>query len=152
MCSIVSGVREVLAGVRVGEFLTTERAPVLLHPGDPLEIVLNRLEAVPHAIVPVVDAQNHLLGVVNLEEVHLAATEPALPVVADLQQRIVLGMVRRYEIAGAYLRRLHGPASTACPPAPATIHNTHDPHRREHVGWASAHAVPYVRLRPHVTT
>jgi CIC family chloride channel protein len=37
---------------------------------------------------------------------------PALPVVNNLKQREVIGMVRRYEIASAYLRRVHGPPST----------------------------------------
>ncbi len=71
-------VREVLAGVRVSEFLSPQRPPVVLHSGDPLDTVLDRLEAAVHAILPVVDDRNRLLGVVDLEEVHLASTEPAL--------------------------------------------------------------------------
>jgi CIC family chloride channel protein len=71
-------VREVLAGARVREFLSSERTATLLHPGDPLDTVLDRLEVAPHAILPVVDAQSRLLGVVNLEEVHQAFIEPAL--------------------------------------------------------------------------
>jgi CIC family chloride channel protein len=143
-------VREVLAGVRVNEFLPPQRTTTMLHPGDPLDTVLNRLEAAPHAVLPVVDAQNRLLGVVNLEEVYLASTEPALkplilaqdlmrtdvrpltpsdtldralelfvendllalPVVNDLKQRQVAGMVHRHEISSAYLRRVQGPVST----------------------------------------
>jgi CIC family chloride channel protein len=34
----------------------------------------------------------------------------ALPVVNDLEQRQVIGIVRRFEIASAYLRHIHGPA------------------------------------------
>ena len=34
----------------------------------------------------------------------------ALPVVNDLEQRKVIGIVRRFEIASAYLRHIHGPA------------------------------------------
>ena len=34
----------------------------------------------------------------------------ALPIVNDLKQRVVIGMVQRHEIAGAYLRCVHGPA------------------------------------------
>jgi len=71
-------VREVLAGARVNEFLSPQRVTVVLHPGDPLDLVLDRLEAAPHAILPVVDAGRRLLGVVNLEEVHQAFVEPAL--------------------------------------------------------------------------
>jgi CIC family chloride channel protein len=71
-------VRDVLAGVRVGEFLPSQRITRVLHPGDPLDTVLDQLEAAPHAIVPVVNGENRLLGVVNLEEVHAAFVEPAL--------------------------------------------------------------------------
>ena len=35
-----------------------------------------------------------------------------LPVVDDLKQKRIIGMVRRHEIASAYLRRVHGPPST----------------------------------------
>ena len=35
----------------------------------------------------------------------------ALPVVNDLEQRRVIGIVRRFEIASAYLRHIHGPAT-----------------------------------------
>jgi CIC family chloride channel protein len=141
-------VREVLAGVRVNEFFSSQRTVTMLHPSDPLDMVLDRLEAAPHAILPVVDAQNRLLGVVNLEEVHQAFVEPALkslvcaedlmrtdvrpltpddsldralelfvendllvlPVVKDLNERLVLGTVHRHEISSAYLRRVQGPA------------------------------------------
>ncbi len=71
-------VREVLAGIRVSEFLSPQRATTVLHPGDSLDTVLYRLEAAPHAILPVVDAESRLLGVVNLEEAHQAFLEPAL--------------------------------------------------------------------------
>ena len=40
----------------------------------------------------------------------------ALPIVADLQERQVIGMIRRQEIAAAYLRRMHG-ALPEPPPA-----------------------------------
>jgi CIC family chloride channel protein len=141
-------VREVLAGVRVNEFLSPQRTATVLHPGDPLDMVLDQLGAAPHAILPVVDAGSRLLGVVNLEEVHVAFAEPALkplvcaedlmrtdvrpltpddtldralelfvendllalPVVDDLKQRRVIGIVHRHEISSAYLRRVQGPA------------------------------------------
>ena len=143
-------VREVLAGVRLHEFLSPQQATTGLHPEDSLDTVIDRLDAAPYAILPVVDAQNHLLGVVNLEEVYHASIEPALkplilaedlmrtdirpltpedtldralesfvendllalPVVDNLKQRVVIGMLRRHEIASAYLRRVHVPAST----------------------------------------
>jgi CIC family chloride channel protein len=144
-----SYVREVLAGLRVHDFLSPQRAPAVLHPDDSLDLVIDRLDAAPSAILPVVNAENRLLGMVNLEEVHLASTEPALrplvlaadlmrtdvrpltpedsldralelfvendlpalPVVRDRQQRELVGMVRRHEIASAYLRHVHGTAA-----------------------------------------
>jgi CBS domain-containing protein len=33
----------------------------------------------------------------------------ALPIVDDLKQRHIVGMVRRYEVASTYLRHIHGP-------------------------------------------
>jgi CBS domain-containing protein len=36
----------------------------------------------------------------------------ALPVVNGLKERVVLGMIRRHDIASAYLRRVQGPART----------------------------------------
>jgi len=145
-----SYVREVLAGLQVGEFLKPQQTTAVLHPGDSLDTIIDSLDAAPYAIVPVVDAQNRLLGIVSLEEAHLALSEPALrslalaedlmrmdirplttndtldralelfvendlltlPVVDDLKQKRIIGMVRRHEIASAYLRRVHGPPST----------------------------------------
>jgi CIC family chloride channel protein len=145
-----SYVREVLTGVRVGEFLSTQPGTAVLHPGDSLDTVIGQLSNTPYATLPVVDGQNRLLGVISLEEAHLALHEPALrslalaedlmrtgirpltpddtldralelfvendllalPVVDDLKQLQVIGMVRRFEIASAYVRRVHGPAST----------------------------------------
>jgi CIC family chloride channel protein len=141
-----SFVHEVLAGVSVREFLAPQQSLVVLRAHDSLAVVLDRLSSVPFPVLPVVDEHQRLLGVVNLEEVHLASQEPALqplvlatdimrsdvrpltpgdtldralelfiendllalPVVDDLQQRAVLGMVRRFEIASAYVHRLHG--------------------------------------------
>lgn len=145
-----SYVRDVLAGLRVGEFLKPQQATMVLHPSDSLDTIIGSLDTAPYAIVPVVDAENRLLGVVSLEEAHLALSEPAmrslalaedlmrmdvrplttndtldralelfvendlltLPVVDDLKQKRIVGMVRRHEIASAYLRRVHGPPSS----------------------------------------
>ena len=142
-------VRQVLSGVRVSRYLKTAIAPLTLHPDDPLSAVLSRLSDATYSVLPVVDDENRLLGVVNLEEVHLAAQaahmqplilaadlmrtdvvplQPrdqldralelfvendlfALPVVNDLQRRRLIGMVRRFEIASAYLKHMHGSKS-----------------------------------------
>ena len=60
-----------------------------LHPYDPLDEVLRRLSDSPYSILPVVDGDNRLLGVVNLEEVHLASQAAhmrALILAEDLMQ------------------------------------------------------------------
>ena len=46
---------------------------MLLHSDDSLTTVLDRLSSVPYPVLPVVDGESQLLGVVNLEEVHLAS-------------------------------------------------------------------------------
>jgi CBS domain-containing protein len=130
------------------EFLSPKEPIVMLHSDDSLPTVLDRLSSVPYPVLPVVNGDSELLGVVNLEEVHQASQEPslkplilaedlmrtdirpltpddtldralelfvendllALPVVNDLNQRQVVGMVRRFEIASAYLRHIHGPS------------------------------------------
>ncbi|MHB8861605.1 MAG: chloride channel protein [Pirellulaceae bacterium] len=143
-----SYVREVLAEVRVQAFLSAGQSTLVLHPDEPLASILSRLSSAPTPVLPVVDGDNRLLGVVNLEEAHLASQLPSLtslivaadlmrsdvrpltpndtldralelfvendlltlPVVNNYQERQVIGMVRRFEIAGAYLRHIHGPA------------------------------------------
>jgi CIC family chloride channel protein len=142
-----SYVRQILANVRVRQFLSFERPPLTLEPGDALSTALDRFAHATSAVLPVVDGEHRLLGVVDLEEIHLAAQAPdlgplvvvvdmmrsdvrpllpddtldhamelfvendlmALPIVDDLKRRTVLGLVRRFDIANAYVRYLHGP-------------------------------------------
>jgi CBS domain-containing protein len=137
--------------VRVRTFLAPGQPVVTLRAHEPLAAVIERLSSVPYPVLPVVDGETRLLGVVNLEEVHLASQASALgplilaadlmrsdvrpltpddtldralelfiendllalPVVNDLKQRKVIGMVRRFEISSAYLRHIHGPARPA---------------------------------------
>lgn len=141
-----SYVREVLAGVRVAEFLGPGADSPVLRAGDPFARVVERFGAEGHPLLPVVDDGNRLQGVVVLEEIHLAAQAKhagpwlvaadlarpverplrpddrldkamelfaeqdllALPVTDDAGR--VVGVVRRSQVAQAYLRRLHGPA------------------------------------------
>lgn len=70
-------VREVLAGLNVAQFLTPQQVPVL-HVGDRLENVIDRLGNTPYTNLPVADEAGHLLGVVGLERVHLASRLPHL--------------------------------------------------------------------------
>ncbi|MFL5342485.1 MAG: chloride channel protein [Gemmataceae bacterium] len=142
-----SYVRDVLAGLKVSQFLNSDGPLSLLKPSDPLPVVLERLAAAPVSVLPVVDADQRLLGVVNLDEVHQASQaadlrpfllaedlmrpvdqplqpdDPldealeafvendllALPVVAGDGSRRVVGVVRRAEIAQAYLSHVHAP-------------------------------------------
>lgn len=71
-------VREVLAGMRVEQFLTQGAEIPCLCPSDRLNEILQRLSSVPYQALPVLDAKGAYLGVVNLEEVHLASQSPHL--------------------------------------------------------------------------
>ena len=146
-----SFIREVLQTEHVRQFLVREQVFQVLHPGDSLAAVLDRLDESHFTALAVVDAENCLLGVVDLEEAHQAAHAgdlgpllvaedlmrsdvrpltpddtldralelfvendlPALPIVADLLQRKVMGMIRRQAISSAYLRHVHGTTSSA---------------------------------------
>ncbi len=149
-----SYVREVLAGLKVGDFLTGGRPP-LLRLDEPLKAVIDRLSGSTIQVLPVVDASDQLHGVVVLDEVHLATqagssgtwllaadlmrlgVQPltpddrldramelfveqdllALPVVNDTKQRLVIGLVRRSDVAHAYLRHLHAQSPDGQPSA-----------------------------------
>ena len=73
-----SYVRQVLAEVRVGQFLADGQVPLVLRPQDPLNTVIDRLGGASHSVLPVVDDQQRLLGVVTLDEVYLASQASSL--------------------------------------------------------------------------
>jgi CIC family chloride channel protein len=73
-----SYVRQVLAQVRVSQFFSPNSNVAALRPHDTLTEVIDRLSGAPHSVLPVVDAEERLLGVVNLEEVYLASQAPSL--------------------------------------------------------------------------
>ncbi len=84
-------VREVLAHLRVDQFMTLRQEVPVLHPGDRLPEVVERLSKNPHAL-PVVDAQDRMLGVVTLQELVLASRSPdllPLIVATDLMRGVV---------------------------------------------------------------
>jgi CIC family chloride channel protein len=148
-----SFVGEVLAGVRVEQFVTPGQTVPSLRPGDSLATVLDRLDSSRYSVLPVVDEENRLLGVVDLEGIHFALQSPhavpllvvedlmrtnvrpltpddrldraqelfvendlmALPIVTDLRQRQVIGLVRRFDISAAYLRHVQGSSFPAEP-------------------------------------
>jgi CIC family chloride channel protein len=70
--------REVLAGLRVEQFLKPEVPVPTLRPSDPLPVVMDSLAATASTVLPVVDGDDRLLGVVNLEEVHIASQSAEL--------------------------------------------------------------------------
>jgi CIC family chloride channel protein len=82
-------VRAVLAGMRVSQFVTPEQESPTLRPGDRLPEIIDRLSKTTFHGLPVTDEEGRYLGVVSLEEVHLAAQSPGLStfvVAADLMR------------------------------------------------------------------
>jgi CIC family chloride channel protein len=82
-------VREVLAGMRVSQFQTPQQDVPVLRPGDRLPEIIERLSKTTYHGLPVTDEEGRYLGVVSLEEVHLAAQSPPLStlvVAADLMR------------------------------------------------------------------
>jgi CIC family chloride channel protein len=86
-------VREVLAGLFVRQFVTPHQDVPALRPGDRLAEVIDRLSSTSLQALPVIDGQGRLLGMVSLEEVHLASRSPHLMpwiVAADLMHAEVM--------------------------------------------------------------
>jgi CIC family chloride channel protein len=82
-----SYVREVLAGLRVGSFVTPLAEVPVLSAGDRVQQIIERLGRTAFHTVPVLDPAGRLLGVVSLEEVLLASQSAELrdlAVAADL--------------------------------------------------------------------
>jgi CIC family chloride channel protein len=81
-------VREVLTGLQVSQFVFPHQVPVV-HPEDRLEHVLATMTSGSCNALPVTDSEGRLLGVLSLEEVHLAAQSPhsrAMILAADLMR------------------------------------------------------------------
>jgi CIC family chloride channel protein len=84
-------VRQVLASLHVGQFLTPLEKVPALGSADRLPKILDALRQTSYHTLPVLDAEGGLLGVVSLEEVHLASQAPDLtPLVlaADLMREV----------------------------------------------------------------
>lgn len=82
-------VREVLKGLRVGQFIAANQAVPSVRPNDPLGRVLSVLSNTSYQGLPVTDAEGRLLGVVELEEIHLASQLPysqSMLLTADLMR------------------------------------------------------------------
>jgi CIC family chloride channel protein len=139
-------VREVLSGLQVRQFLSQGPDALTLRANDPLPVVASQFDRAAYTALPVVGEENALLGVVVLDELHLAvkagtagvwllaadlmrsniqplhSDDPldvamqlfaendllVLPVIDDSPRRRVIGLVRRSDLARAYLRKLQG--------------------------------------------
>src|SRR5262249_2021029 len=71
-------VREVLAGLQVSQFLAGQKEVATLRPGDRLLDVIERLSTAAYNALPVTDGSGRYLGMVGVEDVHLAARSPSL--------------------------------------------------------------------------
>src|SRR5208283_3477251 len=86
-------VREVLAGLNIGQFMTPQPVVPALQPGDSLPSAIDRLSASPYHSLPVLDANGRLQGMVSLKEVLLVSQSPhvnSLVLAADLMRTDVV--------------------------------------------------------------
>ncbi|MFO0970367.1 MAG: chloride channel protein [Gemmataceae bacterium] len=82
-------VREVLADMKVDQFVVEGVPFPVLHPQDSLTNVLDRFGASSLTVLPVVDEKKKLLGIIDLEEVHQATRSPHIQqwaIAADLMR------------------------------------------------------------------
>jgi CIC family chloride channel protein len=141
-----SYVRQLLADVRVRRFVGPGLPLVAVKAADSVQRVIDRLSESGISALPVVDAEGRLLGVIDVQNAHIASQGAhsatlliaadlmradvvpltpddtldqaqelfvdndllALPLVDDLKNRRVLAMIRRHDIASAYLQHVHG--------------------------------------------
>jgi CIC family chloride channel protein len=147
-------VREVLAGLAVQQFMTPRDQTPTVGAGQRLGEILERLGQANYQVLPVTDDEDHLVGVVTLEEIYLAsqsvhagpmviaadlmradvtplqATDPLdralelfaesnlleLPVVDGSNGMVLIGMVRRSDVARTYVRHVQGTTSSGPKP------------------------------------
>ncbi len=86
-------IRLMLSGMTVAQFLNDKQELVTVRPDEPLEGILRRFGANPHTIMPVVDADNCLLGIISLEEAYLAYQ------VGSLQSTVLAADLMRGDLA-----------------------------------------------------
>jgi CIC family chloride channel protein len=85
-------VREVLTGLTVGQFLRGAEPVTALRPGDRLPTVLERLGNTAYTALPVTEDDGRFLGMVGLDQVHLASRLP------DLQRLVVAADLMRADV------------------------------------------------------
>src|SRR5262249_12000901 len=71
-------VPDVVAGLHVRQFIVPQQEVPTLHPGHRITDVVDRLSGTPFQALAVTDGKGKLLGVVSLEEVHMASQSPHL--------------------------------------------------------------------------
>lgn len=71
-------IREVLTGLKVGQFVKPSDHVPSIHPDSRLAEILSTFSETSYQGLPVTDASGRLLGVVTLEEIHLASQSPNL--------------------------------------------------------------------------
>ena len=84
-----SFIREVLAGLKVSPYIRTASQTMTLRQDDSFDEVLTRFSTDDLTMLPVVDEQGRLLGIVSLEEVNVALQTPSarpLLIAADLMR------------------------------------------------------------------
>ncbi|HEX4131022.1 MAG TPA: chloride channel protein [Pirellulales bacterium] len=82
-------VRDVLVGMTVGQHLHPRESLPLVAPGDPVAKVLAALDGTRYQLLPVVDRDGNLTGMLPVDELQAAAFSPnalALLVAADLMR------------------------------------------------------------------
>ena len=71
-------IRDVLSGMNVSQFLTPSTDVPTIQRGDRLSQVTQRLSTTNYHALPVTDPENHLLGVISIEEVYRTSQYPHL--------------------------------------------------------------------------
>jgi CIC family chloride channel protein len=75
-------IRDVLAGLTVGQYLHPREDLPALHPDDALPKILATLAETHHEMLPVVDKDGNLVGMMSLDDAQIAALSPhAQPIV-----------------------------------------------------------------------
>jgi CIC family chloride channel protein len=85
-------VRDALSGLTVSQFLAPGMEVPLLRPSDTLTKVVERLSSSSFSVLPVVDDDRRLLGVVVLDEIYVASQSPHVQpwlLAADLMRGLV---------------------------------------------------------------
>jgi chloride channel protein, CIC family len=90
-------VREILANVTVDHFLRQDERPRCIHMNANLASVVKDFDGTQPLILPVVDDQDALRGMITLDEVHWATLDPSVApmlVAADLMREDIIPLYR----------------------------------------------------------